>query len=320
MKVSVIIPVYNAAAFMTQAVESALAQPETGEVLLVEDGSPDNALEVCEGLAGKYERVRLLRHPNGENRGAGASRNLGMLNAGCELIAFLDADDYYLPERFRQAAQLFETDPLCDGVYEAVGMQVSSDDGLLRWQNAGRSVSSLQTMDTIVEPERLAESLLDGKNGYFHLNGMTFKKQILARSGLMDEGLKLHQDTEFILRVAMTARLLPGRLNEPVAMWRVHPANRISAPRSLAAQHRDHMRFWLCLYRWTRRNGTLGQQRMVREAALDYNRSHKYFVKFPRNFFPDTVLIMSRQLRLLAYPELWLDRQAHPSQDHRRQD
>jgi glycosyltransferase involved in cell wall biosynthesis len=81
MQVSVITPVYNAASFVTQAVESALQQPETAEVLIIEDGSPDNSLEVCQELAKKYEKVKLLRHPNGENRGAGASRNLGMRNA-----------------------------------------------------------------------------------------------------------------------------------------------------------------------------------------------------------------------------------------------
>ena len=50
-KVSVIIPVYNAAPFVRQAVESALAQPETAEVVLVEDNSPDNSLEICQQLA-----------------------------------------------------------------------------------------------------------------------------------------------------------------------------------------------------------------------------------------------------------------------------
>ena len=100
MTVSVVIPVYQAAAFVEQAVESALAQPETGEVLLVEDGSGDGSLAECERLAAGDGRVRLLRHPNGENRGAGASRNLGIEQSTCPLVAFLDADDYYLLGRF----------------------------------------------------------------------------------------------------------------------------------------------------------------------------------------------------------------------------
>lgn len=88
---------------MGQPVASALAEPETGEVLLVEETSPDGALAVCEQLAARDERVRVLRHPGGENRGAAASRNLGIQQASCLFIGFLDTDDYYLPGRFTTA-------------------------------------------------------------------------------------------------------------------------------------------------------------------------------------------------------------------------
>jgi len=72
------------------------------EVILAEDGSSDNSLVVCTALAEANPKVKLFRHPDGKNRGAGATRNLGVLNAQCDLIAFLDADDIYLPKRFNQ--------------------------------------------------------------------------------------------------------------------------------------------------------------------------------------------------------------------------
>ena len=75
MKISVITPVYNAEKYITQAVESALQFPEVWEIILVEDQSPDNALEVCKTLAEKYDRVKLFQHPDKGNHGAGASRN-----------------------------------------------------------------------------------------------------------------------------------------------------------------------------------------------------------------------------------------------------
>ncbi|MBH2023635.1 MAG: glycosyltransferase, partial [Flavobacteriales bacterium] len=81
MKISVIIPVYNAEKYVSQAVESALQLDEVFEIILVEDKSPDNALEVCKELAEKHERVKLFQHPDQGNHGAGASRNLG-LDAG----------------------------------------------------------------------------------------------------------------------------------------------------------------------------------------------------------------------------------------------
>ena len=60
MKISIIIPIYNAANFVTQAVESAQAQSETAEVILIEDGPSDDSLAICHTLADKYENVHLL--------------------------------------------------------------------------------------------------------------------------------------------------------------------------------------------------------------------------------------------------------------------
>ena len=67
MKISVITPVYNAENFIVQAVESALQFEEVWEIILVEDQSPDNALEVCRNLAEKHDRVKLIQHPDKKN-------------------------------------------------------------------------------------------------------------------------------------------------------------------------------------------------------------------------------------------------------------
>ncbi|HQC22009.1 MAG TPA: glycosyltransferase family 2 protein [Anaerolineaceae bacterium] len=253
-EVSVVIPVYNAAPYVRQAVESALAQPQVREVLLVEDGSPDNALEVCRELAMEYPRVALLRHPNGENRGAGASRNLGMLAAGSAFLAFLDADDYYLPGRFTIDERIFAQDPRCEGVYHAVEMHVEDSQGINRWNDAGKSRERIQSMSAEIPPEALANALLRGGSGYFILDALTIRRSVVGKAGLMREDLSLHQDTEWILRTAMSARLLPGSLNEPVACWRVHGQNRISAPRSAKQKLDDHLRMLRCLYAWCRQN------------------------------------------------------------------
>ena len=98
MKISVIIPVYNAGKYVKSAVESALMQDETKGVILVEDGSPDNSLQVCRELAEKHEAVTLYRHPDHQNHGAGESRNFGIEKAACDYIAFLDADDLWKPD------------------------------------------------------------------------------------------------------------------------------------------------------------------------------------------------------------------------------
>src|SRR4051812_37519090 len=120
-KVSVVIPVYNAEKYIKAAVNSALMQEEVGEVILVEDKSPDNSLSVCKGLEMQDSRVHLYQHPDKQNHGAGASRNLGITLAKLDYIAFLDADDYFLPNRFKKDKTLFEKDPSIDAVYSAIG-------------------------------------------------------------------------------------------------------------------------------------------------------------------------------------------------------
>ncbi len=81
MAVSVITPAYNAGRYVARAVESALGQPQVSEVILVEDGSTDDTLEQCRWLVTTDTRVKLFRHPGGENRGAGASRTVFWLSA-----------------------------------------------------------------------------------------------------------------------------------------------------------------------------------------------------------------------------------------------
>lgn len=250
-----IIPVYNAAPYVRQAVESALAQSETGEVILIEDGSPDDALAMCQELADQYPQVRLFQHPNGENRGAGASRNMGMRAARFSWLAFLDADDYFLPNRFIADSRVIASHPECGGVYNAVEMHVENPEARERWDAAGKSPNHIQAVTEEIPPEKLAEALLDGSAGYFHIDAFTLNKAVLAESGLMREDLRLHQDTEFILRTAMCASLLPASRNEPVARWRVHSQNRISAPRSQVRKLDDRLRMWEALYPWCAING-----------------------------------------------------------------
>src|SRR5687768_1176577 len=105
-KVSVIIPVYNAEKYLRGAVESAVNLEDVGEILLIEDKSPDNALQLCHQLAKEFDKVRVFTHPHGENKGAGASRNLGIEKSTLDYIAFLDADDWYLPNRFVKSKEI----------------------------------------------------------------------------------------------------------------------------------------------------------------------------------------------------------------------
>lgn len=104
IKVSVIIPVYNAEKYLRQCLDSVLDQTLRDiEVICVDDGSTDSSLAIIREYAAKDPRLRLLTQPNS---GAGAARNLGIENANGKYIAFVDADDWV---ELNSLAPLYET-------------------------------------------------------------------------------------------------------------------------------------------------------------------------------------------------------------------
>lgn len=220
--VSVVLPVYRAAAFLRRAWESVRAQPEVAEILLVEDGSPDGSLAICEELVREDPRSVLLRHPGGLNRGAGASRNLGIERASSRYLAFLDADDYYLPARFARDVAILENDATVDGVYGVLGT------------THGRDLDSSMSGEVtrirgVVPPEELFESMAPlASGGHFHIDTLTVRRESLRRIGPFNTSLELSQDTELFIRMAAVLRLVGNGLDEPVAVRRVHGGNRIS--------------------------------------------------------------------------------------------
>ena len=119
--VSVVIPAYNAARYLAEAIESVLAQsrPVT-EVIVVDDGSTDDTARVA---AGYGPAVRVLARPNG---GIGAARNTGIGQCTGEWIAFLDADDRMPADRFERQFASFAT-TATDIVFGLVRQFISPD-------------------------------------------------------------------------------------------------------------------------------------------------------------------------------------------------
>jgi len=94
--ISVIVPVYKAEAFLRKCTDSILSQSHRElELLLIDDGSPDNSGALCDAIAAEDSRVRVFHKPNG---GVSSARNLGLANSSGEYIAFVDSDDWLEPE------------------------------------------------------------------------------------------------------------------------------------------------------------------------------------------------------------------------------
>lgn len=218
--VSVIIPVYNAAAYIEKAVQSALSQPETAQVLIVNDGSTDQTDTLIKELSVQDERITILYHPEKENRGRAASRNLGIKCATQDYIAFLDADDFYLENRFTTDKEIFFSSPETDGVYNAIGAYFYREH-----TEEEKEALDIYMVSEVIPPETLFKELLLGKKGHFSIDGLTLKRSVFSDVGFFNENLPVAEDTELMWRITLNKRLVTGSLQEIVAKRGVHETN-----------------------------------------------------------------------------------------------
>jgi len=139
--ISVIMPAFNAEPYIAEAVESVLAQKIEGlELIVVEDGSSDQTRSILDRFS-TVPGVRILAHPESSNRGTCASRRLALGQARGEFVAFLDADDRYLPEKLPRHVELLKKNSEVVLVHGPVGVAGGSpEDGaeLEKWFNLGR--------------------------------------------------------------------------------------------------------------------------------------------------------------------------------------
>lgn len=240
-QVSVVIPAYNAEKYVRKAVESCIALPQVAEIILINDFSPDGTWKVCCDVAREFKQVRLAEHKSRRNEGAGASRNLGISLAKCDFIAFLDADDWYLPNRFDTDEGILSSDAAVDGVYNALGNYYESEELRTLWLSQNRP--EVLTLTDTVPPEKLSLVLLHAHHqvsGEFSTDTITVRKTLFERSGYFHTALRLQQDTHLWKRMSLAGRLAAGNIKTPVAIRRVHPENRMTR----TADHQQYMDLW----------------------------------------------------------------------------
>ncbi len=207
--VSVVVIFRDAARFLRDAFASLEAQTLARfEVLLVDDGSSDGSAALAEAQrAARPERYRCLTHPGGARRGTAASRNLGMRAARGTLVAFLDADDLYLPTRLASHAALLAAHPDA-GLVLAPCLFTDIDAGgaplhehqqpALPWPD-GSVVDPPQALFAMLRDPRLVTTIC----------GLTVRRDALLRSGGCDEGFDLlYEDQTLLTRLLLGERAL----------------------------------------------------------------------------------------------------------------
>ena len=209
--ISVIIPIYNAEAFVAEAIESVLGQTlPPSQVIVVDDGSTDFSATI----ARRYEKyVQLVQQPNA---GGSAARNRGVTLAQGDFLAFLDHDDYWALEKLALQIDAFRRLPHLDAVF-----------------------GQLEQTYTIQETEQ--HRLLFGLNAQdgYHLNTLLIRRSAFHRVGLFDPAWTI--DTVEWLWRARHADLRIEMLPQVLAWRRIHGDN--LSIRARARLHAEYLRF-----------------------------------------------------------------------------
>ncbi|RVT96747.1 glycosyltransferase family 2 protein [Rhodovarius crocodyli] len=197
---SVVIPAFQAEATVAVAVRSALLQTEPRlEVILVDDGSSDDTVGRAMAAAGEDRRLTVLRQANA---GVAAARNAGLRLARGEYIAFLDADDRWVPQALEVHAAAFAMDP---GLGLSFGQVRFHDPAMQIGGRLSAPVGRIGLVDIL------------GENPLCTTSNMVFRRRVLEDVGGFDEALSHAEDQELVARVlAVTGWKVQGIAQELV--------------------------------------------------------------------------------------------------------
>ena len=241
---------HDAEAFLREAVASVLAQTwRDWELLLVDDGSTDGSGPIARALADEHpKRVRYLTHPGGANRGMSASRNLGIAQARGRYVAFLDADDVWMPWTLEHQVGALEATP-------DAGMVAGTTQYWFGW--TGRPEDARQDHvpatglppGTVVAPPTLLLRFLRDETRPPGTCSVLIRRETLGAVGGFEESFHgMYEDQAFLAKVCLTVPVLLS--GECVARYRQHDGScyaRSQADGVAAAAEERYLR-WLAAW------------------------------------------------------------------------
>jgi glycosyltransferase involved in cell wall biosynthesis len=204
MQVSVIIPTYNSAQYLIAAVESVLAQTfKDFEILVIDDGSTDNTSEVIKQFK---DCVRYIKQ---ENQGVSVARNRGIKESCGKYVAFLDADDIWMPTKLERQIEVLKENPKSNACYTEY-IAFSGDmkpTELKRLRTGGYVLNDLLLRGNVVGPP----------------SALLGERQLFEKLGGFDSNLSLCADWDMWIRLALMTELT--FLKEPLIKYRLHDSN-----------------------------------------------------------------------------------------------
>jgi glycosyltransferase involved in cell wall biosynthesis len=243
MLVSIIVPILDAERYLAAAVASVRQQPVSDwELLLVDDGSKDRSLELARRLAEEEPvRIRCLEHEDHRTHGASATRNLGLQAAGGEFVAFLDADDVWLPGKLAHQLELLRSEPRVAMTFGRVRYFAEEGESVLE-----RDQPFGPLHEGVYAPPDLAVEFLRNADIYPCPSAALARRLALLELGGFEQAMRQVR-TDLALWMKITTHFLVYADPTIVARYRQHPGS------SVAVMFRDGTRYRrneLAFYHW----------------------------------------------------------------------
>ena len=220
--VSVIMPAYRAAETIAMSVQSVQAQSLSDwELVIVDDGSPDDTAQIAASLARTDERIRVVRQ---SNQGPSAARNHGVRHARSDVLSFLDADDFWAPERLAGMLETLVSHPSV-GVLFSRTRFVDSD--TLTPGTLTPFIRQLSARDIMAE------------NAVCSTSNIVCRKRVFEQTGGFSEDLHYAEDQDWLLRVALAGQ---WQIRGVDAEWFFYRSSSTSQSADLEAMRRGWFR------------------------------------------------------------------------------
>jgi glycosyltransferase involved in cell wall biosynthesis len=305
--VSVVLPFFNAESFLDEAIRSVFAQDfQQWELLLVDDGSTDGSTAIARRYAMQHpDKVVYLEHAFHRNRGVGLSRNVGVKASCGAYIAFIDADDVWLPGKLSAQLEIFRKNPAATVLAEAALYWYSWRDG-----SEQDIVVKVGVRQGIYKAPELMLSLYPlGKGAAPCPSGMMVKRAVLGRCAfeeLFTGIFQVYEDQAFLSKIYLKETVYVSQSFH--IRYRQRPASLMAELRESGNYDkvRSHFLYWLRDYLHAQPYRYRSVERLLRRTQMRYRDPllYKVFVELPHRF---RKLVMRALIKLgiINYSKSW---------------
>ena len=225
-KVSVVIPTYNRAQFLPNAVKSIIDQKynET-EIIIVDDGSSDNTQDVVNSIKKNYSNIIYCN--NERSKGPSGARNTGIIKSTGQYLAFLDSDDVWLDGHVKNGLEVFNNNPEVDVLFGNFnGVDYKTGHHLYNFFDQKKILPSLNaekiSPGTYILKDNLFTALI--QENFFLLGGVIVKKSVVERI-LFDEAIMFAEDRDFGIQLYKNAKASFAYREDPLYISYKHDTN-----------------------------------------------------------------------------------------------